>query len=585
MLTQGSQSALSMAAGQQEYSSSLLNKVLRDPYYGPTYMLSRSLESVLDAGFFNDGEQEIEAGNFELRAGHDWLMTPFHKVQQRLSLLAEGEARPLIVLLSTGAYCPPHSGHLRIMEIAKDELERRGCAVLGGYLSPSHDGYVQPKCGGGALDAAHRLCLCHEMVRDSDWLMADGWEALGCRVPLNFTDVMARLEAYLAEHITSPRPIEVAYVFGSDNARFARAFLAKGRCVCVLRPGAEERFVRYNQMEGVASCERLVFAATPSYDLSSTRVRNGSAAVQHVACSNLYTSWTTAPERERGQTHYYMRDEGQWAFSDWLEGRDPGALNSAWSELRDGVMDLVKQAHLQIMHPDVATEVTFAVQRLEDQRSQAARMNAGDKVISLDPCIEGDINLGVARRFAVSAPGSFIKMGTRPGSASLEAQIAGIPDGDYVLFDDDIATGGTMRWAQSLLPERIRIKEARALTSCRKADDGRVVEILDCRDFLAGAREGGLVVHLGDGTLARAPYCLPYVSPADRASLPVGSELEFSRQLWLLNERFFNAQSTPILLGEASAFFQRLVRRLPFCEATPMSEVCRWHSDRCRPRN
>lgn len=51
--------------------------------------------------------------------------------------------RPPCVLVTTGALNPVHLGHLEMLERAKRTMEENGYEVLAGWISPSHEGYVQ----------------------------------------------------------------------------------------------------------------------------------------------------------------------------------------------------------------------------------------------------------------------------------------------------------------------------------------------------------------------------------------------------------------------------------------------------------
>ncbi|KAF0933409.1 hypothetical protein E2562_018516 [Oryza meyeriana var. granulata] len=53
----------------------------------------------------------------------------------------DGGRRGVTVLVATGSFNPPTYMHLRMFELAKDELQQRGYSVLGGYLSPVNDAY------------------------------------------------------------------------------------------------------------------------------------------------------------------------------------------------------------------------------------------------------------------------------------------------------------------------------------------------------------------------------------------------------------------------------------------------------------
>uniref|UniRef100_A0A0E0ER42 Uncharacterized protein n=1 Tax=Oryza meridionalis TaxID=40149 RepID=A0A0E0ER42_9ORYZ len=53
----------------------------------------------------------------------------------------EGGEQGVAVLVATGSFNPPTYMHLRMFEMAKDELQQRGYCVLGGYMSPVNDAY------------------------------------------------------------------------------------------------------------------------------------------------------------------------------------------------------------------------------------------------------------------------------------------------------------------------------------------------------------------------------------------------------------------------------------------------------------
>uniref|UniRef100_A0A0D3H5Q4 Cytidyltransferase-like domain-containing protein n=1 Tax=Oryza barthii TaxID=65489 RepID=A0A0D3H5Q4_9ORYZ len=53
----------------------------------------------------------------------------------------EGGEQGVAVLVATGSFNPPTYMHLRMFELAKDELQQRGYCVLGGYMSPVNDAY------------------------------------------------------------------------------------------------------------------------------------------------------------------------------------------------------------------------------------------------------------------------------------------------------------------------------------------------------------------------------------------------------------------------------------------------------------
>lgn len=234
-------------------------KIERDPYFS---LLCRKHgeNAAQEAGFFRDEDPE-DAPLDDL----DWLSTP------RPKRTITGP-RP-VVLLATGGFFPVHAGHIEMMENARAALEGEGFDVIGGYLSPGHDSYIRLKCGDQLVPAPERLRQAAEVISGSDWLLIDPWEAMHRRVAVNYTDVTARLEAYLRRHV-DPR-VEVAYVCGGDNARFAYAFTERGRAVVVGRPGADGEIRKWR--ERLTSHPRVhwVDGANPA---ASRSLRSGNPA-------------------------------------------------------------------------------------------------------------------------------------------------------------------------------------------------------------------------------------------------------------------------------------------------------------------
>jgi len=79
-----------------------------------------------------------------------------------------------VVLLVVGSFNPPTIMHLRMLEIARDYLEKTGqFKVIGGIMSPVHDKY-------GKKDLAYSTDRC-EMVRlalnSSNWIKISEWES------------------------------------------------------------------------------------------------------------------------------------------------------------------------------------------------------------------------------------------------------------------------------------------------------------------------------------------------------------------------------------------------------------------------
>jgi hypothetical protein len=462
-------------------------------------------EAVFAAGFFLDDDPDDEPLD-----DVDWLCTPRPKRRPT------GE-HP-VALLSTGGFCPVHDGHIAMMERARLAAEQAGFEVLGGYLSPGHDAYLRMKCGKAALPAYERLRLCAAAVAGSDWLSVDPWEAMHRRVAVNYTDVTARLSAYLRTHV-DPR-IEVLYVCGADNARFGLAFSDRGGCIVVGRKGAEAEFETWRaKLAGVSN----VLWAPSVHDAASRNLR-------------------TATWQSRSSPRVVVRTEDSRAV------RTLGLADYAWFQ----------------------AELLTVIRKYATARSVPLGEAAPEPgVISLDAMLPAAHNLAISRLFAV---GGYEALGhvARPGADPLAQQIATIPVGRYALCDDDCITGATLAIVRRMLPARVGVTEARVAVEHEPNED-----VVDARDFLLGADHGGLVLELPGGSIGRAPYLLPYVDPAARASIPASHE--FSLDVWSLNARIF--ASTDLRVRHMPAASRAT---FPFPEDERLEAVCAWHVERLR---
>ena len=510
-------------------------KIARDPFYRGLF--ERFGQAFIDeAGWFADTATS-DAPLDDVR----WLTTPTTLIQRNLSrlgaqLVDAAGSRPA-VLICTGSFCPVHVGHLELMASARAAVEAAGFSVVGGYLSPGHDEYLRLKLGDAALSPSHRLELCGLAVADSDWLMVDPWEALGCAVAVNFTDVVARLEAYLAHHVGPD--ITVFYVCGADNARFALTFAERGHCVVAGRAGSTAVLDRYREHPLLRDNDRVLWAAR-AHEGSSTRAREGDTSVVPAAIRERLH-----PRRPERLTLRIEAAELAWP------GRE-----QAWADTCAGLCALLERC--------------FAVERIAqaDQRAPV-----GLPTISLDPFTPGDHPLALSRLFDL---GGTTPRGhtTRPGAPPLAEQLAAIPPGRYHLFDDDQCSGATLRFATALLPAGVVAAEVSTLLG---RGPGTPREIADARDFVLGSRDGGLVLTLPNGSLGRAPYLLPYVDPAARCSVPAEQALGFSAAVWQLNVEFFAGSG--LVVADLPSPARRTMLTAGFTDETPLVTVCAWHRD------
>jgi nicotinic acid mononucleotide adenylyltransferase len=147
-------------------------------------------------------------------------ITPLDKIRANL-FKCSPSSKPL-VLLGTGAFCPVHRHHIKMMEEARESMESNGYTVVGGFLSPSHDLYVENKFKRkglkGFIPSVHRIEFIKESFVDSDWLEVDPWEATQSRF-VDFSSVLHRLHLHLKDSFKNSFPdlsIRVMFVMGAD---------------------------------------------------------------------------------------------------------------------------------------------------------------------------------------------------------------------------------------------------------------------------------------------------------------------------------------------------------------------------------
>jgi hypothetical protein len=550
------------------FEDRLRSRAQRDPYYQG--LAAASSETLLAAGCF------IESYAGDIREHPCWNVrmptTPVGKVREALQSYATEDARPPVVLLSTGCFSPVHQGHLAMMEAAKTAVQASGRRVVGGYLSPAHDEYASAKLNGSArMHAENRIALLEEAVWDSTWLSVCPWEARYTPAALNFTDVLDRLRYYLRAQLS--REVEVAYVFGSDNAGFARAFQHRGLAVCVLR-GPPTPEIRALQDECTAELEeppRVLWAGPTSHAYaSSTRVRAGESWHLPIAIQSKYSVLRQAsrPEPNSPKSIYLVRQDIAYAVQDWPE---------------------VPATAIATFHAELSSVLTRALANtdcrvhalnLETQLEIARDLVRKGKVLSLDACVSSTAQLHVSRRFEIcDGQVRSSHMLPRPGHSSIAVQLNGLPSGGtWTVLDDDRSTGQTEHFVQRLLAARgANVSQFAYLNEKSLQRDSLqgwpVTDVVDARDFLLGARDAGLVVSLADGSISRSPYMLPFVNLLFRARLPANAVQRVSSELWALNARWFAKLPRTLCVRDAHGPSQGLLYALGFQAGTPLQAV------------
>lgn len=508
-------------------------KALSDPWYHGLYDETRDTAALYQAGFFDDGLPVLD---HDLRAWNTRLATtPLHKLTQNSTRASGGR---LVVLVTTGGMAPIHDGHITMMNEARRILENDGHQVVAGYLAPGHDGYVGKKYGGtAAIPAEHRCAMVELATRDSDWLDCDPWAARYLPAEINFTSVVRRLQAYIRERASLD--VEVAYVYGSDNAGFGDAI--PGLSVCVERTA-----------------------------ISSKMAREGNVDHLDPAVRDYLASWRS---HDTGELPYLIRNEENKAIARFSSQVSMEELEKRRIRLQSTVRLGIAQVFKTMGHGN-----RVHLMPVVDQVQRALDVIGDQPSISLDPFFQGTHRLDSTRYFAVSeSQATPLFRAERLGHETLRTQASKVTAGEYLLVEDDTVTGGTIAAALEHLPKDVRIVGQVILSDLSDYVGTDYLDVVDLRDFIVGASHGGLGVVMGDGSRARAPYALPYVSLRSRAKIPAQAELEISRIIWRANVRFFSGLG--IKIRDCDEGLVSLAQWLGFDAHDDVEDFCQWHVD------
>jgi len=112
---------------------------------------------------------------------HSEITTDLSIVHENLSKRKANKEN--VVLIKTGALNPIHRSHIANMIKVKQYLEEvYDLNVVAGYISPTHDQYVQGKLGKHLIPSQHRIQMCQRAIQEENqqhWLAVDQAEALG----------------------------------------------------------------------------------------------------------------------------------------------------------------------------------------------------------------------------------------------------------------------------------------------------------------------------------------------------------------------------------------------------------------------
>lgn len=540
------------------HNKEYFNKIELDSFYKDTFI--KFPEYIQKAGFFNDS-YPINSIDYNLNL----ITTPIHKIINNIK--KNKSNKPLMVLLNTGSYSPVHNGHLNMMETAKKYLSKK-YNIVGGFLSPSHDEYVSKKYNGTAnIHAESRINFIEQSIFESDWLMADPWEARYNKFAINFTDVIRRLEQYLFKHTN--KKIIVGYVFGSDNAYFSLAFVNQGVGICIKRNGYEDIFKHCKSIMNIDS-NRNFFIDNNNPNISSTEIRSGNLDFMPNIIKNLYINRISISNNK-----YLFRDDITYCTANI---QDNNLINT-----NKFFINNLTELFINVFKPFINMNIIL----LNTEQQQYFLNQSYDKlnVINLDlwTSTKNQQSLSISRLFNLSDGQIYSNiLINRPGHSSIEKQIKKIKPNNYVLIDDDIASGRTVKMIIKKIPKNIKITQLVALSKISFEQQFQFsipyefYDIIDIRDFLVGSLNSGLVVTLPNNKIARVPYMFPYVSLSNRAKIPEQVQMSLSISLWELNLEYYSRLNN-VKIYQMDNSFINLALYLGFDLNDSMVDFCNFH--------
>lgn len=448
-------------------------KIARDPQYKEIFE-KYGEEETINSGFFYDTAKT----NYDISSSIDIMCTPYHFLKNN-----DSKGVP-VVLLTTGSFSPIHSGHIEMMTATKEHLEAKGYNVLGGYFAPDHDEYIKWKLKEEAIPFHYRMKYILDIVKDINWLTVDPWAGIFQPVAVNFTDIINRLKLYLEKHLGFS--INVCFVCGEDNERFARTFKNSGMCAIAQRLSSDDSFSHKKESKNI-------FYISKKDNSSSTDVRK-------------MLKW------KHSNRDVILRIDDRWNEINLF---DP-----------DG-----REEWIKIMIAKRFNNIKIC--SISEQNIDAKFLK---NVICLDPMIESGHKFLISRLYDAFGIKQ-LDYTNNPISPILSEQKKTIPAGNYFLLDDDVHTGGTMAIAKKILESsesEICIKGNIAFNFSKNNE-----EIIDARDFLYDYPMGGLVVKQSDNSEIRVPYVYPFVCPFIRAS--INDPMQFSIQVWEINMSYFKS--------------------------------------------
>lgn len=469
-------------------------------------MLSRGLtESMVDEKILEAGWVKEEQDNTRFFVP-EIVSNEFVEMLKRLDYTSDSIVNPAI-LVTTGSFDPIHDGHVSMMSAAKKSAEESGYRVVSGIMSAGHDGYVRERKTPEGVNGFKRCTMAEEFLKNhllnkDGWLFHDNWEALIAPEAVNFTTVIEWVKALVHHHAPNlAKKLTLFYVFGADNATFSHSLIGFDdvKPIIVQRKGYELSQEIANNID-----KSLALFAENNEDVSSTVIRQ----------QKLHTR------------PYVIRQDLDHSLEYLKEVLGEAEYTNRVSEFRDSLTSLFQKS-IKNENVNVLT-LNVEEQLLKTRELLSNNFRSDTAFLSADKYLEAD-NLVPVNCSRVFKPGAEQKYAEK---ILIKEGVAIDKNKKYVFVDDDIATGFTLEQ----LKKHYHIVDTVSMLKIMVPYG--VYDVVDERDFLLGAENGGLMCETNTGYV-RFPYVFPYVNLNTRALIKTGKVKAMSADLWSMNEKFY----------------------------------------------
>lgn len=449
-----------------------IDKLKLDPIFYSLY-LKRGEQYIYDSGYFE--ETLMVDSDYE---GEEFSIPTFNIINN------SKDSENNCILVTSGCYNPIHQGHIDMMKVAKSKAEELGYNVINGFFCPAHEEYLKTKTD-KVLDIFRRTELIYNKIKENDclnWLDVNINPGLYWDCDTNFTKIITQLQKNISKLFPALK-YTVIYVCGTDKYYFYRAFENTDIKTMIVSRGKED----YNNSNGI-----------------KLEINFNSKGKTYFICSD--NSSSSSVERLSMVLPKHKKKELNLRVSN--------------KELLD-----VRTTYIIEELDKHFSKINLIMQ--EDQINDYIDMfHAHRNIISLDSQIDGDYNLRLSRIYDSFG---YRYLGFHIWDPEFYKQI---PKGKkMILYDDDICGGSTMNFAKKYL-ESVGV----TITGYFTFNYTKENEVLDLRDFLFDAKDGGLLIMQPDGELVRKPYILPWCNVYERCSILHGKS--FSDAIHKINKNY-----------------------------------------------